>query len=327
MKVSIFLLVLFILSFLSPMNFKHKIIQWNCRGLKPKFDEISIILEQQKPSIFCLQETFLKPNDNVTLKGFNIYNYIHSDCQRPSGGSSILVKSSCPQRNIVLTTELQATAVSVTLDKEITICSIYSLSVLKSLDHTSSKNPQIQKLLEKHHELSELNEKVYCWIPSHIGIAGNKSVDQKAKDSLNLHPTNFSIPYANFKSFINRYILNKWQILWNNSVGNKLFEIKPVIGQSQPVVRNVRQEEVVLARLRIGHTRITHSYLLKREEPPYCFGCDTLFTVRHFLLECGDFSHIRNKYIHVDTIKQLFNDVPIDNIFLFLKEINLFNKL
>ena len=202
-----------------------------------------------------------------------------------------------------------------------------SISVLKSLDHTSSKNPQIQKLLEKHHDLSEFNEIVYCWIPSHIGIAGNESVDQKAKDSLNLHPTDFSIPYTNFKSFINKYILNKWQILWNNSVGNKLFEIKPVIGQSQPVVRNVRQEEVVLARLRIGHTRITHSYLLKREEPPYCFGCDTLFTVRHFLLECGDFSHIRNKYFHVDTIKQLFNDVPIDNVFLFLKEINLFNKL
>ena len=152
-------------------------------------------------------------------------------------------------------------------------------------------------------------------------------MDQKAKDSLNLHPTNFSLPYANFKSFINRYILNKWQILWNNSVGNKLFEIKPVIGQSQTVVRNIRQEEVVLARLRIGHTRITHSYLLKLEEPPYCFGCDALFTFRHFLLECGDFSHIRNKYFHVDTIKQLFNDVPIDNVFLFLKEINLFNTL
>ena len=100
-----------------------------------------------------------------------------------------------------------------------------SLSVLKSLDHTSSKNPKIQKLLEKHHDLSEFNEIVYCWIPSHIGIAGNESVDQKAKDSLNLHPTDFSIPYGNFKSFINRYILNKWQILWNNSVGNKLFEI------------------------------------------------------------------------------------------------------
>ena len=54
-------------------------------------------------------------------------------------------------------------------------------------------------------------------------------------------------------------------MLLNNSVGNKLFKIKPVIGQSQPVVRNVGLEEVVLARLRIGHTRITHSYLLKRE--------------------------------------------------------------
>ena len=108
----------------------------------------------------------------------------------------------------------------------------------------------------------------------------------------------------------------------HNSVGNKLFEIKPVIGLSQPVVRNVRQGEIVLARLRMSHTRITHSYLLKREEPPYCFGCDALFTVRHFLLECGNFSHIRNKYFHVDTIKQLLNDVPIDNVFLSLKEIN-----
>ena len=107
-------------------------------------------------------------------------------------------------------------------------------------------------------------------------------MDQKAKDSLNLHPTNFPLPFSNFNHFINRYIVNKWQLLWNNSVGNKLFEIKPVIGQSQPVVGNVRQEEVVLARLRIGQTRITHSYLLKREEPPYCFECDALFTVRHF---------------------------------------------
>ena len=100
-----------------------------------------------------------------------------------------------------------------------------------------------------------------------------------------------------------------------------------MIGQSQPVVRNVRQEEVVLARLRIGHTRNTHLYILKREEKPYCFECDAPFIVCHFLLDCGDFSHRRNKYFHVDTIKQLFNDVPIDTVFLVLKEVNLFNKL
>ena len=107
------------------MDFKHKIIQWNCRGLKPKFDEISLLLLQHNPSVFCLQETFLKPDDKVTLKGFNIYNHIHSECQRPSGGSSVFVKSTCPHRYIELNTELQATAVSVSLDKEITICSVY----------------------------------------------------------------------------------------------------------------------------------------------------------------------------------------------------------
>ena len=125
MKVSTLANLLLFLHFISVIDFKHNIIQLNCRGLKPKFDEISLIISQQKPSIFCLQETFLKPDDKITLKGFNIYNYIHSDCQRPSGGSSIFVKSSCPRRNIQLTTELQATAVSVMLDKEITICSVY----------------------------------------------------------------------------------------------------------------------------------------------------------------------------------------------------------
>ena len=45
-----------------------------------------------------------------------------------------------------------------------------SLSVLKAMNHTSSKNPQIQKLLEKFHELLAYKEIVLCWIPSHIGI-------------------------------------------------------------------------------------------------------------------------------------------------------------
>ena len=59
-----------------------------------------------------------------------------------------------------------------------------SLSVLKAMNHTSSKNPQIQKHLEKCHELLAYKEIALCWIPSHIGIQGNEMVDKQAKTSL-----------------------------------------------------------------------------------------------------------------------------------------------
>ena len=84
-----------------------------------------------------------------------------------------------------------------------------SLSVLKAMNHTSSKNPQIQKLLEKYHELLAYKEIALCWIPSHIGIQGNEMVDKQANTSLSLEPTSFKIPYSNFKPSINKYIFCK----------------------------------------------------------------------------------------------------------------------
>ena len=219
-----------------------------------------------------------------------------------------------PDGSSIFTAEAKAIDLASDFIADCEISNIYiifsdSLSILKSLDHTSSKNPQIQKLLEKQHDLSIYNEIIYCWIPSHIGIQivpGNENVDLKAKESLHLHPTNFPLQFSNFKPFINRYILNNWQTSWRNSVGNELYDIKSIIRSSQTVVRNIRLEKVALAHIRIGHTRITHLYLLNREEPPKCVGCDKPFTVRHILLECVDLSNVRNKYYHVNTIKQLF---------------------
>ena len=102
-----------------------------------------------------------------------------------------------------------------------------SLSVLKAMNHTSSKNPQIQKLLEKCHDLLTYKEIVLCWIPSHIGIQGNEMVDKQAKTSLSLEPTSFKISFSNFKPSINKYIFAEWQTSLNNSIGNKLLDVKP----------------------------------------------------------------------------------------------------
>ena len=202
-----------------------------------------------------------------------------------------------------------------------------SFSVLQALNHTSSRNPQIQNILQKHHTISKYKTVVCCWIPGHIGVRSGERVDEGAKESLNLEQTVFKIPCNNFGPFINRCMFDKWQTSWNETPFNKLKEIKPVIKESKTVISNIRREEVVLTRLRIGHTRITHSWLLNRDEQPICTGCDVPFTVKHFLLECFDFQQTRRSYFQVNNLHDLFKDVPIENIIAFLKEIKLFNKI
>ena len=48
---------------------------------------------------------------------------------------------------------------------------------------------------------------------------------------------------------------------------NKLFQIQPILKERNLDPNNTRREETTLTRLRIGHTRLTHSFIHK-EEPP-----------------------------------------------------------
>ena len=58
-------------------------------------------------------------------------------------------------------------------------------------------------------------------------------VNHQAKNSLVLEPTSFKIPFSNFKPSINKYILDESQSSWNNSIGNKLLEIKKIVSINQ----------------------------------------------------------------------------------------------
>ena len=89
-----------------------------------------------------------------------------------------------------------------------------SLSVLKSLNHTSSKIPEIQNLVENHHELSKTKDIMFCWLPSHAGIKGNEAADIKPKASLGLEISNFKLPCTDFKPFINRHNRSKSPITY-----------------------------------------------------------------------------------------------------------------
>ena len=131
---------------------------------------------------------------------------------------------------------------------------------------------------------------------------------------------------------------------WDEPPGNKLHEIFPVLKQCVVCPRTNRKEETVMARLHIGHSFITHSFLLKGEEPPVCIGCDELLTIQHILLTCSDFIEIRKSHFTAQSLRiensaienlciiiimllLLFQDISPEKIFNFLKDINIFRNI
>ena len=79
-----------------------------------------------------------------------------------------------------------------------------------------------------------------------------------------------------------------------------------------------------MARLHIGHSFITHSFLLKGKEPPVCIGCDQHLTIENILLICSDFIEMRESHFTTQSLHTLFQDISPEKIFNSLKEINIF---
>ena len=138
---------------------------------------------------------------------------------------------------------------------------------------------------------------------------------------------NMKVPFTDYKPQINDFIFSKWQELWNSCQNNKLYQIKPSLGEWHHSFRSSRREEVVLSRLRIGHSYITHSFLLKGENPPECHACQEAYTIKHILLHCADLLHIRQRFYNVHSLKDLFDNVHVNHILSFVKEVNIFTKL
>jgi hypothetical protein len=68
----------------------NNIIQWNYRGLKVNFIEITLLVEAFLPIAFCLQETHLRKSDNIDLKIYSVYSTYVDEDERAVGGSTII---------------------------------------------------------------------------------------------------------------------------------------------------------------------------------------------------------------------------------------------
>ena len=255
------------------------------------------------------------------------------------------IETALPSVTSIFTAELQALwlALNYIFYSTGTFFTIFSdsKSALQAIQVYHSDHPLISLIQQWLYKIHSKHKFVtFCWIPSHVGIVGNDEADLLARecagDSDRLSPY-AKIPHTDFSSTIKSAVVGKWQSVWDDCVGNKLHFIKPDVSKWDSSCDAVRKYEVLLTRLRIGHTRFTHGPLLRGEPYPECDDCDVPWTLYHIFIECPFLEQYRaclhRKYGNNLTMRSILGKPPagapfnIYPILSFLRSINLLHQL
>ena len=184
----------------------------------------------------------------------------------------MILQSSPPlHRYIELTTIINAMNVAYHTNQISFVIYSDSKSILESLNNYNSSHPLVQNTQEWLFRISCWHKSVsFCWVPAHVGIHGNERADRKAKISCNQREINVKAgPHIDMKQPIHNYILRKWQERWSSPLlanNKKLRAIRPLLSS----FHCDRRIEIVLMRLRIGHCRLTHGFILDGGSAPMC---------------------------------------------------------
>ena len=114
---------------------------------------------------------------------------------------------------------------------------------------------------------------------------------------------------------------------WDSANNNKLHAIKPNIGPSTRHFNMTRREQVVIDRLRLGHSYLTHIFLLQGNPPTICNRCRCNISIKHVLTECPEYARHRRQFLNsYNTIVDFFKNES-KNIILFLRTTGLFYQI
>ena len=275
---------------------------------------------------------------DVYTDGSKMQNDVGSACiiMKNESIETIIVRK-LPQQASVYTAEL--TAIKLALEymkhKRNKNCTIYTDSLSAVI---SVKNRKANHLVTKIHHLTQYlrtknNNITICWIPSHVGIAGNVMADKKAKEALSRN-NNIPQPISvqDIKAYIKCKFRNKSKKRYEDIEPDrlKLKTFQTNFRTSPPELHLERKTYIKIIRLLIGHTALTHSYLLEKENKPRCTLCAEYLSVSHILKECPDLEikNIREKYIPEELeIKNMLSHPHVYQTVSFLKAINCFRKI
>jgi hypothetical protein len=181
-----------------------------------------------------------------------------------------------------------------------------SLSSVLAIKNPESKDPLVNHI--QHHLRSNPQIKL-VFVHSHVGLMGNDSADEKAKEATGFDaPTISNIGVADLKRRVSSYLSEVRQRQWDELPStNKLKSAVPRLTPRVEYLTGVRHEDTVLTRVRIGHTRMTHGYLLVSPHVvPQCDVCQVQLSVEHILTTCSKYDAIRRQLNMPTVMANLF---------------------
>lgn len=197
-----------------------------------------------------------------------------------------------------------------------------SASVLAAVEGGHSTHPWIQRIET---EITRKNITL-CWIPGHTGISGNEEADRLAKSAADLDALTIPVPAMDLKVWAKNKIVVAWERKWRSIPDNHLRRIKSSVLPG--VDQTVQADQMVLTRLRIGHTRITHLGIFSGVRNQ-CDTCNINLTVEHILTECPKYHQERIQAGISGTLESiLFNEKKQEKKLLnFLKAAKIYHQI
>lgn len=105
---------------------RNDIIQWNVNGVRSRYAELQQLIYDEEPAILCLQETHLRPEHSLSIRGYRVHRHDHLAGVRANGGCAILVKNSIMSSAINIQSTIQNIVIRIHLPTiEFTIACVY----------------------------------------------------------------------------------------------------------------------------------------------------------------------------------------------------------